>query len=195
MVVEKKKYIIELPENTHWIQWIMESTKDHHPYMNYKQVEDLTPYTEPDIDAIRKEAYAEGYKEGMQLNIDDAKLKEEYRRGLNDAWDVARKIRDMTWKEQREVFGTDIYTDIIVLSASECIEKIRQYEQKKGEIEVGDEITAPKGLRGVCIGFYGSKMYVMWRDGSAGLWSTEQFKKTGRHLKEIGKVLEKMREE
>ena len=27
------KYIIELPENTHWIQWIMEGTKDHHPYI------------------------------------------------------------------------------------------------------------------------------------------------------------------
>ena len=40
------KYIIELPENTHWIQWIMEGTKDHHPYMDYKQVEDLIPYTE-----------------------------------------------------------------------------------------------------------------------------------------------------
>ena len=56
MVVEKKKYIIELPENTHWIQWIMEGTKDHHPYMDYKQVKDLTPYTEDS-------AYAHGYTE------------------------------------------------------------------------------------------------------------------------------------
>ena len=41
-----KKYIIELPENTHWIQWLMEGTEDHHPYMDFKSVEDLTPYTE-----------------------------------------------------------------------------------------------------------------------------------------------------
>ena len=58
-----KKYIIELPENTHWIQWIMEGTKDHHPYMDFKQVEDLTPYTEPDLEQVRKEAYDKGWKE------------------------------------------------------------------------------------------------------------------------------------
>ena len=61
-----KKYIIELPENTHWIQWIIESTKDHHPYMDFKQVEDLTPYTEPDIEQVRKEAYQKGYETGYK---------------------------------------------------------------------------------------------------------------------------------
>lgn len=60
-----EKYIIELPENTHWIQWIMESTKDHHPYMDYMQAEDLTPYTEPDTESIRKEAYEQGYENGF----------------------------------------------------------------------------------------------------------------------------------
>ncbi|MBQ4240209.1 MAG: hypothetical protein II672_03770, partial [Oscillospiraceae bacterium] len=44
-------------------------------------------------------------------------------------------ICDMKWKKRREVFGTDVYADIIaLLSASECIEKIRQYEQEKEEI-------------------------------------------------------------
>ena len=65
MVVEKKKYIIELPENTHWIQWLMEGTKDHHPYMDFKQVEDLTPYTE-------SEAYQSGYEEGYKKCLSDS---------------------------------------------------------------------------------------------------------------------------
>ena len=72
MVVEKKKYIIELPENTHWIQWIMESTKDHHPYMDYKQVEDLTPYTEPDMEQVRKEAWEAARK--IAVNADHGGL-------------------------------------------------------------------------------------------------------------------------
>lgn len=95
----------------------------------------LTPYTEPDMEKVREEAYAEGYKEGMQLSIDDAKLKEAYQRGLNDAWDAAKKtayywIWSGGTNEAEEIFGTD---DIIAIfksySASECIEKIRQYEQ------------------------------------------------------------------
>ena len=157
MVVEKKKYIIELPENTHWIQWIMEGTKDHHPYMDYKQVKDLTPYTEDSAyahgyteaeskyreirDELEKQAYQRGYEEAYDTAYADAEEIYEsgkramYQKGLKDAWEAARKIRDMTWKEQREVFGTDIYTDIIALSASECIEKIRQYEQKQEESE------------------------------------------------------------
>ena len=92
-------------------------------------VEDLTPYTEPDLeqvnaekDKIYDEARARGYEEGKARG---------YQEGLFDAWEAARKIRDMTWKEQIEAFGTDSYADIIALSASECIEKIRQYEQEK----------------------------------------------------------------
>lgn len=83
MIVEKKKYIIELPENTHWIQWIMESTKDHHPFMDYKQAEDLTPYTEPDLDAIRKEAYDKAFEDAEQ--VAESGKKAMYQKGLNDA--------------------------------------------------------------------------------------------------------------
>jgi len=31
--------------------------------MYFKQIEDLTPYTEPDLERIRKEAYEKGWKE------------------------------------------------------------------------------------------------------------------------------------
>ena len=93
----------------------------------------VTPYIEPDLDAIRKEAYEKGLSDSKNQDTKDfADMYDSgYSEGLKDAWDAVRKIRDMTWKEQREVFGTDIYADIIVLSASECIEKIRRYEQEK----------------------------------------------------------------
>lgn len=92
----------------------------------------LTPYTEPDLERVRKEAYAEGYKEGMQLSIDDAKLKEAYQRGLADAWECARKIANMYSEERRKIFGENFIQKIhSIYSASEAIEKIRVYEQEQ----------------------------------------------------------------
>ena len=126
MVKKKKKYIIELPENTHWIQWIMESTKDHHPYMDYKQVEDLTPYTEPDMEQVRKEA-----------------------------WEAARKIAvnadhgGLSAEALREIFSVGTASIAYIFdnfSASEAIEKIRQYEQKQEE-EKKESIIAEDIMR------------------------------------------------
>lgn len=51
------KYIIDIPDNTHWIQWIMEGTKDHHPYMDWIDVKDLRFYTEHDRNAIENEVW------------------------------------------------------------------------------------------------------------------------------------------
>ena len=113
----------------------------------------LTPYTEDSAyahgyteaeskyreirDELEKQAYQRGYKEAYDTAYADAEQIYEsgkramYQKGLKDAWECTMKIRGMTWDEQREVFGTDYYTDIIALPVSECIEKIRQYEQEK----------------------------------------------------------------
>ena len=113
----------------------------------------LTPYTEDSAyahgyteaeskyrkirDELEKQAHQRGYEEAYDTAYADAEEIYEsgkramYQKGLKDAWEAVRKIRDMTWKEQIEAFGTDSYADIIALSASECIEKIRQYEQEK----------------------------------------------------------------
>lgn len=86
---------------------------------------------------VTADAYQRGYENGFVAGHLKAEksgqsfYEDGYQRGLNDAWDTVRKIRGMTWNEQKEVFGTDYFTDIIALPASECIEKIRQYEQEK----------------------------------------------------------------
>ena len=46
----------------------------------------LTPYTEPDLERVRKEAYDKGFDAGRTLNTG------KYEKGLNDAWECARKI-------------------------------------------------------------------------------------------------------
>lgn len=159
MVVEKKKYIIELPEHTHWIQWIMESTKDHHPYMDYKQVEDLTPYTEPDMEKVREEAYEKCMNEAEDLayKLYSPKINEAYQRGLNDVWKAARKIAvnedhgGLSTEAICKIFSTeDMYLGLASIfdnfTASEAIEKIRQYEQKQEE-EKKESIIAEDIMR------------------------------------------------
>lgn len=181
----RKKYIIELPENTHWIQWIMESTKDHHPYMGFKQVEDLAPYTEPNFEQIRKEAYGQGYDTGY-----GTKVNEFYEQGLTDAWECAKKIQDT---------GGNLNWWIHNISASKAIEKIQQYEQEQQEIKVGDEVKLKCGV-GPAIYMQGAKssdeIYLLFNDGSCGIHSRDEIEcKTGRHFPEIIAALQKMQGE
>lgn len=97
----------------------------------------LTPYTEPDLEQVRKEAYEDGYKTAkVQCNIQAEKdLREvgekHYQKGLSDAWECARKIGNMPYGEEEKVFGSGGWTFIEKHTASEAIEKIRQYEQEQ----------------------------------------------------------------
>lgn len=145
MTVEKKKYIIELPENTHWIQWIMESTKDHHPYMDYKQAEDLTPYTESNLDAIRNEAYEKGVQDTKQHWVDAPRTcayKLGYENGLNDLWEAMQKAIKMYCEIDNEVFlrvfhdvkcdwGESVLQALFKNTPQHVIDSIRKYEESK----------------------------------------------------------------
>ncbi len=163
-----------------------------------------------DMEQVRIEAFQEGKKQAkVQAELDvchdiENVAKENYKAGLSDAWEVTRKIRDMTWKEQREIFGTDIYADIIALSASEAIEKIRQYEQEQKEIKVGDEVKSGDEKYIVLQKYLNNidePMAVLFnrRDEEISVFHLYNgngaiFEKTGRHFSEIAKVLAKMKE-
>lgn len=80
---------------------------------------ELTPYTEPDT-------------------------QEAYQRGLDDAWEAARKIfSEITMHDAIELFGREAIEDYLLFtnfSASEAIEKIRQYEEEQEEQVLSGEI-------------------------------------------------------
>ena len=65
----------------------------------------------------------------------------EYQRGLDDAWEAARKLMldtnhgGLTNYEIEEIFGVDEEQTLIAYSASEVIEEIRAYEQAQKEKE------------------------------------------------------------
>lgn len=156
-----KKYVIELPENTHWIQWIMEGTKDHHPYMDYKQVEDLTPYTEPDLEQVRKEAYERG-AEDMRKAL----------RLLIDCDEDCLTIPDIF-----HTFREGSYHAVVRKHpAMEIIEKIRQYEQEKEEIQLWDEVINGRNFKGTVTGIEDNGMLTIfcqdgtWRKSHARYW-------------------------
>ena len=154
----------------------------------------LTPYTEPDLDAIKQEEYEKGYKTAkVQCDIQAEKdLREvgerHYQKGLSDAWEAARKIQDT---------GGNLNWWIHNTSAFEAIEKIRQYEQEKEEIKVGDEVATDAGNRASVL--YenpdGTQAFVFKSDGTAAWWTKSALHRTGRHFPEISEVLKKMREE
>ena len=191
----------------------------------------LTPYTEPDLDAIKQEEYEKGYKTAkVQCNIQaekdlrevgerhyqkgyqDATVKissdeqaiaeEAYQRGLNDAWEVARKIYDISQEDRLEIFpeaSTFVVADICDrYSASEAIDKIRQYEQGKEEqIQVGDEVILD-GRKYVVlvVDEDGIPEKLLEPDGCTLTLTTDvKLPKTGRHYPQIAEVLAKMKEE
>ena len=213
-----KKYIIEIPEDK--IEDFVGSTHFLMPYMMAGHIGHhdtglpIKPYTEPDIEQVRKEAYYKGYHNGHSACYETAKdlmekkKNEAYQRGLSDAWEAARKIGSNSTCSLKEM-GFDFSQCAIPVynsswfvvknySASEAIEKIRQYEQEQEEFKVGDEFENGVGQKFVVLKMDGKEIdrYI---DGDGKTYvmkeKYEVMRKTGRHFPEIAAVLEKMRGE
>ena len=187
----EKKYIIELPEKyilegDNGSKYLQIPVADSNRELIIRSTMPLTPYTEPDTEAIEKEAY---------------------QRGLNDAWEAAKKNylpEDhgglLGYKTRMKVFGTDnigwIFNN---LSASEAIEKIRAYEEKKKaeqEIKVGDWVQnggvigvvtyIEQTNDGICYHVLGEDGHLWYLDDTV----TKKYK--GRVPKEIAGFLKKV---
>lgn len=161
------------------------------------------------IDDAFEEGYKQGYEDGKQVVLCDCKenMDNEYNRGLNDAWDAAKKLcRSVKYggieEHCSEIFEKTPFEtfDVFDYIASEAIAKIKEYEDKQkqdAEIKVGDEVYSDafddKGIvthittdkvSCVCIICNG---FTMMKVGLCGLH------KTGRHFDQIAEVLAKLR--
>lgn len=94
-----------------------------------------------DSDKAVREAYEKGYLDAahnyheMCDFLDDEK-KEAYQRGLNDAWECARKIASDNAGQNYSIFGQHFTVEILSThSASEALEEIRAHEQAQKEKE------------------------------------------------------------
>lgn len=128
------------------------------------------------------------------------KLEAEYQRGLNDAWEAARKVGHCKlWDDYTKDTGKPSVCAVAVLdryTASEAIEKLKAYEEKQkaeDEIKVGDEVKPYySDIAGVVTLVYGDTIYVLWRDGSStSIIKLKDLRKTGRHF-DISSILKEM---
>lgn len=196
-----KKYIVELGRCERLYKANIDGNGK--PELTWLSPEvDLMQYPEPDLEQIRKEAYEEGYKDGLQFNIDDARLKEEYQQGLNDAWDAARKIISMPESDLLDLFD-NVYSTlctsvqvILKYDAFDSISRIKKYEDSKLEIMVGDEVETEDGMKMVIVALINKDFAGLGDDGKFMFGELDgTITRTGRHFPEITTVLKKMRGE
>jgi len=134
-------YIINVPSTVDRIIYVNVHPMDGKTYLASYSVDELTPYTEPDLEQIKADWYKagreaervrqpdieqvrkEGYKEGREVGIKD---------GMCEAWEASKKIINMPFEERRKIFVESLIQKIhSIYTASEAIEKIRQYEQEQ----------------------------------------------------------------
>ena len=149
-----KKYIIELLDDSKSeFKGIMVFGLTQEKQISVELIpeESMTPYTEPDLEQVRKEAYQEGVEDGKGLcPVPEVCHDNAYQNGLSDAWEAARKI--VLDKEDGgldtvaycEIFGygKSFHTILKTFTASEVIAKIKEREDGKQEdLHVGDVVT------------------------------------------------------
>ena len=139
-----KKYIIKLEDNNLAYTAIM---IDGVPYIKPLQ---LLPYTEPDMEQVRKEAYDKGYDDATaEIGSDEQAIAEKaYQRGLSDAWEAARKIvldewdNGIKYDDFYELFNGKSCKQVLnTLAAAEVIEKLQAYERAQ-PAKLRDRLTA-----------------------------------------------------
>ena len=130
-----------------------------------------------------------------------------YQRGLDDAWEAARKIADMWTRMDNDellaIFGiterighSTINSLFGKQTANEAMLNLEAYEEKQkadDEIKVGDEVRHDRGWTAVVTSIDNVGFSVMDYNGEVASYSDiGKFKKTGRHF-DIPKILEEMR--
>lgn len=152
-----------------------------------------------------EEAKKEGYEEADSNQKENAIYA--YERGLDDAWECARKISQeepfgLTTGELEQIFNTrSIGTVIEKNTASEAISKIKEYEEKQkqtdDEIKVGDEVYIDdKGRKAVVSRVLDNGLYnIVFYNGDTNCVDRCFIAKSGRHFPCIEEVLNQMQEE
>jgi hypothetical protein len=140
----------------------------------------------------------EGFcREDKQKQIDDA-----YNRGLENAWNVARKLAvetddgGVSISDLYKMFGIESMCMIMKNNTVyDAIDKLKAYEDKrKDSIEVGDEVIDRDGDITIVTNIHERLFDGLCNDGSTmGDLFLEDVRKTGRHFDHIDKLLEAMR--
>lgn len=175
--------------------------------MNLYDIEEAMEVRQRQAQLI-EEAYHRGYNEGYSKAENDYHAKTEddrqssYELGLNMAWKAAKYcVNADEAKQYNYAFDGCIAKEIFEnYTASDAIEKIRAYEEKKREddeeIKVGDEVVTESEDKGVVIGISNNDVFLFISG-----WKVPQVrhklccKKTGRTFPELVEALKKIEED
>lgn len=148
------------------------------------------------LDKELEEAYQKGFETGQH---EATTL--EHQQGLDDAWYTINKIASIPYAKRSEIFDgqQDILSIVQKFSPSEATAMLREYEQQKLEIKVGDEVEAYSGKAIVfctSIDKKGNKFCQYWYPSADRFDKnkTTNLKKTGRHFQQVAELLEAMKE-
>lgn len=133
--------------------------------------------------------------------------KEAYRKGLDDAWHAARKIElnvlpngelGLLGKEMKSIFGSpDVCVVFETFTASEAIEAIKAYEEKKDdEIHVGDVVVCRTSKeKGIATRVDKQGANVLLGSGHTGYYTFNLLEKTNKHNSSIEAILKRISDE
>ena len=184
------KYVIELRPDCKVVQQICES--DGQLYIGSKSLnyfEELNAdYINEHFGDLQDDAYNKGY----------AQCQDDYSDALKHAKDTAyqKGFEDGKWKSEDGCTGCKYEGKTGEhLPCDYCMNNFKnQWTAKDDKIEVGDGVNGihskEKGVVTQLIG--DTQVYVLWHDGSSGIWGVNEVTKTGRHF-DIASILEVMR--
>ena len=109
-----------------------------------------------------------------------------YTQGLADAWELAKKIYDMTCTQIEKIFDVDggFWNVVRKITVEEALAKIEAHEKERG-IKVGDEVVIDGEyfiVTKVIKGEPNTTIYGLEKDGEVICYSARQFEKTGKHI-------------
>jgi RNA-binding protein YlmH len=107
---------------------------------------------------------------------------EAYNKGLEDAWELARKIYEMKSKEFDKVFRDVHYVDVFYhFTPQEALAKLEAYEKGQNEIKVGD-VVEQNEQKFVIIFVNNEFVNGIDENGRFSHISIENCEKTGKHI-------------
>ena len=118
--------------------------------------------------------------------------KADYEQGMNDAWELAKKIWSGQDSENVEMFGTKFVYEIYQLSPQEALAKMKAYEEAQSKIGIGD-VVKYAGNKGLVLYCPYNKFLVLTHDGWIQEWYDCDVEKTGKHI-DIKSILEQIGE-
>ena len=116
-----------------------------------------------------------------RLLKENAELKSAKAAGQEEAWKLAQKLVLYEVDKLEEIFETQYWTDVFLLSYSEVAANVAEWEQKKEEICVGDVVEF-EGSYGVVVGVGECYIKGFTSDWTPFQWMKQSCTKTGRHI-------------